>query len=129
MTSTNFASSFGSAVDFNSLAYRTAPAFRRAVFYGATNMESGRMTPRYLESDSDWQSLIDYLRRETPLRQLNGIEGHAIFRELRQLGYRIEKPSVHPSGLETTEEAITTVVAPGHYAKIHADANGKRFRK
>ena len=81
-----------------------------------------------LQSDSDWASLIDYLRRETPLRLLNGIESHEVFRKLRQLGYVIQKPSVHPSGLDTTEEGITEVIT-GHYSRVHADPRtGKRFR-
>lgn len=83
-----------------------------------------------LQSDADWASLVDYLRRETPLRLLNGIEAHEVFRKLRQLGYVIQRPASHPSGIETTEEAITEVVTAPNFSRIHADpVTGKRFRK
>jgi hypothetical protein len=67
------------------------------------------MAPRYIESDEDTCRLIAHLREKTPLSALNFVEASAVFRCLAQLGYRIQKPHQHPSGLETTEEAITTV--------------------
>ena len=76
---------------------------------------------RNLESDSDWSSLVDHLRRETPLSALNSVEAHDVFRRLRQLGYVIQKPAVHPSGLQTTEEAITRVTD-----KLHIATNTRR---
>jgi hypothetical protein len=67
------------------------------------------MADRFLESDEDWRNFLDYLRDRTPLRMLNGIEAREVFREIALLGYRILKPGQHPSGLDTTVEAITTV--------------------
>lgn len=64
---------------------------------------------RFLESDEEWRNFLDYLRDRTPLRMLNGVEARAVFREIALLGYRILKPDQHPSGLNTTAEAITTV--------------------
>lgn len=84
------------------------------------------MTAHYLESDADWAALIDYLRRETPLRTLSSIEAHAVFRKLRQLGYRIQEPVRHPSGHPTTERATTTVTT--EFVRLHIDSNGKRHK-
>ena len=74
-----------------------------------------------MESDADWASLIDYLRINSPLKALNSTEAHDVFRQLRQLGYVIQKPAVHPSGLATTEEAITRVTD-----KLHIATNTRR---
>jgi hypothetical protein len=62
-----------------------------------------------IESDEEMSKLIEYLRDNTPLSALNAVEARAVFRSLSQLGYRIQKPAAHPSGLQTTEQAITRV--------------------
>jgi hypothetical protein len=90
-------------------------------------MDSGRKTIRYLESDSDWSSLISHLRDKTPLGQLNSIDAHHVFRHLRQLGYSLREPDRHPSGLSTTE-AATTQVIDNNFGRLHVDANGRRMR-
>jgi hypothetical protein len=68
---------------------------------------------RFIETDADLASLVDYLRQHSPLSRLNNIEAHAVFTHLQQLGYRVQKPAAHPSGLRTTEEATTEVVPIG----------------
>lgn len=66
--------------------------------------------PRYVgETDEGWREFIDHLRSKTPLKALNFIEARAVFREVTSLGFRIQFPDRHPSGLATTKSPLTTV--------------------
>lgn len=68
---------------------------------------------RYIESAESERHIIQYVRDQSPLGALAWPEAAAVFNRVNQLGYLIEEPLKHPSGLKTTAPAITDVTRLG----------------
>jgi hypothetical protein len=96
---------------------RLTPGGARAVFlqllakgYDLTKSAAGG---KFIESDIEKHELIRWLQDKTPLGALSYPEASSVF---NSLGYRIQKPAKHPSGLATTEQAHTDVKPFGAFA-------------
>jgi hypothetical protein len=63
---------------------------------------------RYLESDSSLHGLFTHLLAKTPMRRLGSQEAGYFWHRLID-GYHVAEPERHPSGLQTSEAAHTTV--------------------
>jgi hypothetical protein len=62
-----------------------------------------------IDSDNLLYDLITHLQTATPLGKLSLPEARAVFARLSQLGYVIEIPKAHPSGIPTSEQPFTEI--------------------